>query len=307
MASEKPIEYHIEKIKEFHKAKLEYPDSETIERKLYEQLSQWEYKLKKKYIVSGQENYPWGEDKLGHQTEAMLTLTETDRYFSKKWLAGHRDKINLFEGFEREDIQPQCGDYQGYIVVNGKVIWIPIVVERKGGKEGKSGADDLYGSTSSPENRRNLYEEIERMKLDKRFSYRYLIAECSFKDYMDFAPLFNGKQRNVNHFSLSPETKRATIAGLEIRGLHVIWAGTRAKAIQMYIDLNRQWIMKNYVKILGLDVEPYNDLKSLRDKLDYHKACIKGLDASIRSIEKQMGVLEVCGEDGSLERLGVTI
>jgi hypothetical protein len=75
----------------------------------------------------------------------------------------------------------------------------------------------------------------------------------------------------------------------------------------MYIDLNRQWIMKNYVKILSLDVGPYDDLKTLRNKRDYHLACINGLEASIRSAEKQMGVLEVHDECGSLERLGVTV
>jgi hypothetical protein len=290
MASEKPLEYHIEKIKELHKAKLEYPDSETIERKLYDQLSQWEYKLQKIYFVSGQEKYPWSAEKLGNPTKPMLTLVEMNQYFSKKWLSANRDKPNLFEGFKKDEIQPQCGDYQGHIVVNGKVIWIPVVVERKGGKEGKSGADDLYSSTSSPENRKNLYEEIERMNKDKRFLYRYLITECSFKEYMDFAPLYNGKQRNVNHFSLSAETKRATIASIEIRGCHVVWAGSRLRAVQMYTDLIRQWIMKNYVTLLHLDVVPYNDLKTLRNKRDYHVACIKGLKASIRSAEKQMGV-----------------
>jgi len=266
MASEKPLEYHIEKIKDLHEIKKQYPDLETIDKKLYIQLSAFEYKLEKTFYVSGQEKYPWTSAELGHETKDMLTLVEMNQYFSKRWLSEHKDKLDLFRGYEKEDVQPQCGDYQCYIIINGRVIWIPIVVERKGGHEGKSGAEDIYSSLSCKDNRQNIYEEIDRMNKDKRFLYKYLIAECSFKDFMEFSPRFNGKVRNVNHISLSAETKRATVAGIEIRGCHVIWAGTRNRSIQMYKDLIRQWIMKNYSDILLLNEMPYDDKKFLLRK-----------------------------------------
>ena len=251
MAQEKPIEYHIEKIEEFHNMKLDYPDSETIERKLYDQLSQWEYKHDRTYYISGQEQYPWTAEKLGHKTDNMLTVAEVDKYFTKRFMANPY-KLNIFDGFERDDIQPQAGDYQCHYEGPGYHGWIPVVVERKGGKEGQSGPEDLYGSLSNIDNRRNIYEEIDRIKMDKRFFYRYLIAECTYDQYMKYVPLFKGRGRNVDHISVSAETRQATIASLEIRGIHVIWAGTRAMATQMYKHLNRQWMMKNYVRILGL-------------------------------------------------------
>ena len=48
----------------------------------------------------------------------------------------------------------------------------------------------------------------------------------------------------------------------------MIFAGNRKRAIKMYKDLLRQWILKNYATILKLDVEPFNDLLELQKKKD---------------------------------------
>ena len=241
MVKPKQIEYHIDLIKELYPKFLDYPDSETIKEQLYRQISQWEYKEPKIYFNSGQEKYPWTSDKLGHEVRKMMTQAEMKEEFKKG---------DMFKGFEWEDIQPQCGDYQCYCP--RLKIWIPIVIERKGGKEGDSGPHDLYGSVADMDNRHNLHEEIKRMNLDKRFSYRYLIAECNYPNYMNYVPEHNRKDTLASQRGLSQETRSATIASLEIRSCHVIWAGTREDAITTYINLNRQYLMQNYIKILGI-------------------------------------------------------
>lgn len=240
MGKPKPIEYHIGLIKELHSKLLEYPDSETIKEQLYRQISQWEHKIKKIYFNSGQEQYPWTEDKLGHEVRKMMTQDEMKKEFKTG---------DMLKGFKWEDIQPQCGDYQCFCPGIG---WIPIVIERKGGKEGESGPHDLYGSLADMGNRKNLHEEIDRMNKDKRFFYRYLLAECSYGDFMNYIPDYNRKDTIASQRGLSQETRSATIASLEIRGIHVMWEDTRDRAIQKYIDLNRQYLMRNYTKILGL-------------------------------------------------------
>ncbi len=266
MPSEKPIEYHVEKIKEFHELKKDYPDSETIDRKLYTQLSAFEYKLNKLFFVASNEQTPWEPELLGGEIRPMLT--------------------------KREFKVPQCGDYQCYYKGPGFEGWVPILVERKGGARRKSGPNDLYGTLSNKENRTNLYEEIERFKADKRFEQMYLIAECSFDEFMKYVPAFNGRERNTNHIALSAETRRATIAGIEIRGCHVIWAGTRARAIQMYKDLIRQWIMKNYPRVLGLDKLVYDDYTALARRKDRLEVELLAVNASLAQYEQGREMIE---------------
>lgn len=238
MPPKKTIEEYIEEIKDIHDALKEYPDNKTLLRKRYNRLSSFADLVEITTFQSPEEKHPWLSEELGHNVRPMLT---------KKQI-----KIE------------QTADYQAYYQGPGFAGWFPFLVERK--------AEDLYSTLSNEESRSRFYDEISRFKADERFSEMYLIAECSYEDFLKYVPRFSGRdengrpKRNKNHISVSVQTREATIAGLYIRGCSVIFAGSRSRAIKMYKDLLRQWILKNYDVMLGLNVEPYNDLKHLQEK-----------------------------------------
>lgn len=204
------------------------------EEPTYSQLSSWASLVPLTIFQSQQEWYPWTAEELGYPVLPMAKKRDT----------------------KKEHVPAQTGDYIAFYKTPSGEGWIPFVIERKGGKEGKSGPHDLYGTTSNKENRTNLYEEVDRFIADNRFEKMFLIAECTYKEYLEYIPLFSGRddkgrpKRNVHHVGLSVETREATIAGLYLRGCTVIFAGTRAKAIKMYKDLMRLWLMKNWRKVL---------------------------------------------------------
>jgi hypothetical protein len=80
-----------------------------------------------------------------------------------------------------------------------------------------------------------------------------IIAECSLKEYLEFTPPFMGKKRNTEHYGMSVPAREATIAGLYVKGVPVLFASTRKRAINIYLNLIRQWILKNYTVVLMLD------------------------------------------------------
>ena len=273
MAATKPIEKYIQEIKDTCELIEMYPDSDTLQRRLYTRLSAWEKLteisvthtpvacdptstdlLIKKYIdsekrhrklddsleawadeldltiyQSPQEQYPWTEDKLGDPIKIMHTKSVSDI--------------------------DETGDYTAFYSGGGYSGWIGFVVERKGAK-GKGGPNDLYQTLSNKESRERFYREIDRFKADKRFTQMFLIAECTLDEFLKYVPVFSGyKTRNIDHKCVSVATREATIAGLEIRGCHVIWAGNRARAMQMYRDLNRQWLLKKHAQVLGIETK----------------------------------------------------
>ena len=223
----KSIEQYVQEIKDADELLQMYPDSETLQRRLYTRVSAWVKLLDITIFQSPQEHYPWTSEDLGRPVKPMHCKKDTD--------------------------VDQTGDYQAFCSGGGHSCWIPIVVERKGAK-GKGGADDLYQTLSNKESREKFYREIDRFKVDNRFSQMFLIAECTLDEYMKFVPKFSGyKTRNKDHISVSVATRQATIAGLYLRGCTVIFAGNRTRAIQMYKDLNRQWLLKNYRHVLGIE------------------------------------------------------
>jgi len=244
-------------------------DIETLKSQLNNQLKVWADLVEVIIFQSPEEHYPWKEEDLGHQVRKMLTKAEI--------------KIE------------QTADYQAYYQGVGYAGWIPFIVERKGGKEDKKGQgipNDIYATLSSAHSRETFYKEIKRFKDDSRFHEMYLIAECSYEDYIKYVPAYNGRddnghaKRNTNHIGVSVATREATIAGLEMRGCHVIFAGNRARAIKMYKDMIRQWLIKNYPIVLKLDRVVYNDLKVISEKIAYHEAELQALNASRARLEE---------------------
>jgi len=49
--------------------------------------------------------------------------------------------------------------------------------------------------------------------------------------------------------------KMAALGSLEARGAHVVWCGNRAIATRLYRDYVKQYVIKNYARILELDVK----------------------------------------------------
>lgn len=200
------------------------------------------------------EQTPWTPDELGYSIRPMLLK-------------------------ENSGIQ-QVGDYQAYYSMPGRAGWVGILAERKGGKKG---CEDLYSTLMNSENCARFYREIDRFQEDPRFTQMVVIAECSFEQYLLYQPPFVGKTRNTHHIGASVEARRGKIASLYARGVPVIFAGTRKNAIEVYKALIRQWLIKNYVSVLGLDKLVYDDAKYLSEKL-------ARLEAEMQATRAALGV-----------------
>jgi hypothetical protein len=229
----KTIKDYEAEIKALHTQIKDYPDLESLQNQLYNRLSSWEKLIEKIVFKPGNEQHPWTEEEFN------------------KGLESPKFQVRKMPT-KKESHIAQTGDYYCYAKCGSRELIVPILIERKGGKDGKSGPHDIYGTLSNEKNRTNLYEEIQRFREDGRFEQMFLIAECSYEDFMKYVPAFKGKGRNVDHVAVSVGTRQATVAGLYLRGCTVIFAGTRARAVQMYKDLIRQWLMKNYATVLHI-------------------------------------------------------
>lgn len=207
------------------------------------------------------EQTPWREEDLGYHIRPMLL----------KSLCG----------------ADQVGDYQAYYDSSVCSGWVGVLVERKGGKKG---CEDLYSTLINSENCARFYREIDRFKEDKRFSQMVVIAECTFEQYLLYQPPFIGKSFNRDHIGASVEARRGKIASLYSRGVPVLFCGTRKNATETYKALIRQWLIKNYVSMLGLDVEPYNDRVFLEKK-------ILQLETELEAARSSLLRYELCTEE----------
>lgn len=262
MGAKKTIDDYVQGIREKHsmlkayptskKLQLEYPDINTLESQLDTQVRGWIRNLEITISVAQNEQLDWKPEEFNSGSLIDLNLIFKPMPLKSK------------SGYD------QVGDYQAQYSGGGISGWIPIVVERKGGikegKEGKTGCEDLYGTLINKERCKRLYNEIIRFNADPRFTQMIIITECTLPQFLLYAPLFNGKSRNFNHIGASPESRGGKIDSLFIRGVPVLFAGTRTLAIKRYKGLLKAWLRLNYASILKLDVEPYNDLVYLKTK-----------------------------------------
>ena len=51
----------------------------------------------------------------------------------------------------------------------------------------------------------------------------------------------------------SRNSKLATIAKLEMNNIHIQWCGSRAQAIELYPFLIKQWLIRSYANVLGIE------------------------------------------------------
>lgn len=276
MPPKKTIQEYVTEIRTLHKQIKKFPEPKTdkqkeelktLKKQLDTQLRGWIKRLDITIFVAQNEQYPWMPEEFKE-----FVLTPMRPYDAKKWP------------------YYQVGDYQAYFSGGGVSGWIPVLVERKGGKEGRSGPHDLYGTLINPERCDTFYREIERFRADARFSMMIVIAECTLSEYLLYTPLFNGKKRNVNHIGASPESRGGKIDSLYNRGVPVLFAGTRILAVTRYKGLLKGWLRLNYACILKLDIEPYDDRAELLKK----KAAIEEkralIDAEYQAVCGALGV-----------------
>lgn len=226
MGKVKTIEQYAQEIKELYNLTLKYPDSEKIQRQLKNRISSWVYHLDITIFVASNEQQPWTSEELGYPTRSMLLKQHTEI--------------------------KQVGDYQAYYEGGGVAGWVRMLVERKGGKKGM---EDLYGTLINADSCARFYRQIETYQADDRFSHMVVIAECTLTDFLRYVPAFNGNKRNYDHIGASVESRIAKINSLYIRGIPVLFAGTRAQAIAMYKGLVRQWLLKNFKSVLKLKTQ----------------------------------------------------
>lgn len=231
----------------------------TLERQLKRQLGAWADKVIVVVNTPGNEQHPWTFEETGRPMMPMGLKSET----------GKR----------------QTGDYLFNVCVQEAIdgekpaIWryLPIVIERKGGKgtkrkvngeyiygPGKGGPHDLYGSLygktelkngSIRHNRERLHDEIDRFKNDDRFKNGrfWLIVECTEAEFLAYKPVFNGNKRNKG-YGASVESRRASIWSLAVHmGAPIHWAGTRQAAIKDVNSIIRQGLIGHYAVLLGLN------------------------------------------------------
>lgn len=250
---------YAEDIKSWYTEAQANPTNEEAQKKLNYFVGAWEKTLKKQIIRANNEGNPWEESNLGMPIRRMPTKAQSGDYQTA-------DYMFYYEG-------AGCAGYGG------------LLVERKGGDKKRGGPQDLYGTLMVTGNCERFYREIKRFQDDKRFTQMVVIAECSFEQFLLYVPPFLGNERNTEHVGASVEARRGKIASLYARGVPVIFCGTRYNAIEVYKALIRQWIIKNYKSILGLDKVQYDDRAALINKIAYHEAELEALNASLAGID----------------------
>jgi hypothetical protein len=231
------------------------PRNEIEEKQIKQKVGMLADRVTITILRARNEQDPWPDKELGWEVRDMLLKEDT--------------------GLK------QVGDYWAYYSMPGHSGYVGVLVERKGGKYG---AEDLYSTLMNSENCARFYREIDRFYEDLRFSQMVIIAECSFEQFLLYKPPFIGKTYNSDHIGASVAARRGKIASLYARGVPVIFAGTRKNAIEIYKALIRQWIIKNYVRILGLDKLPYDDEAALLKRKAELEASLTAVNHSLEMI-----------------------
>lgn len=227
----KSIDYHAANIIQHH-VELQHlpqyhPDYEKIQDKLSRQLTAWSGKLSVTIHVALNEQQPWTTEEIGYSIIPMATKQKSGT--------------------------PQTGDCIFYL--DDYDMFGGLCVERKGVKRGNGRmvSSDLYGSFAKKDNRRRFYAEFQRYRNDPRFNHFLILVECSHLEYLTFKPHFNGQNYNMTNQGMSIESRRATLAKLDMMGAVVKFMGTRKASVEYYHNLIQQWCRVNYAKILNID------------------------------------------------------
>lgn len=226
MAKRKTESDYAADIAELHAQLMEYPDSESIQKKIDYRVKKWMTFLDIHIEVANNEQTPWTASMLGYPTIPMQTKKST--------------------GYD------QIADYVGVVQTCNGDRYIDLIVERKS-------IEDLYGTLIIEDSRERFYNEIARFKADDRFTSMMVIVEGTMSDFILYQPVFSdgGKfdyaRRYDNKKNDSINEKKLTIlADLFIADTPVIFADNRVFAAQFCGRLLRESVRKGYAKILAL-------------------------------------------------------
>lgn len=225
----KSIQDYENNIAGLHNGLIDYPESTTLQNKLSRKLTSWSKKLNILIHRASNEQTGWTTEEVGFNIIPMGTKNKTGFKQTGDYIA-YLDDYDMFCGL--------CVERKGVTRANGRVVGM-----------------DLYSTFANKDNRRRFNAEIERFEVDNRFDTMVLISECSRGEFLTFKPMFNGKnynKTNKTNYGMSIESRRATIAKLEIQGIHVDFAGTRREAIEHYKALITQWCRAHYKQMLKL-------------------------------------------------------
>jgi hypothetical protein len=262
----------------------------------------WAERTKIIVYVANNEQLPNSEDEL------RCDVLPMPQYHAKKW--PHK----------------QVGDYQAYIPILDT--WYPVVRERKtindlhGTLVDKDHRQNLF-----EEYERFVLDErftIFRFDLEcfEEEFYNYFpptLKNCRYctgklvrndfgdyhctKSYKLFPPdnpdsefkcdQFTAKKRDPINEARIRSLKKKIIDQCFEMGMQIKWRGSRKAAYEAYRSNIETWMKLNYVRLLGLDLDPLRDIQKLRRDLAYHKSEVLAKESSIRSLERQLGMIEV--------------
>ncbi len=166
-----------------------------------------------------------------------------------------------------------------------------LIIERKGGDNLTGGPDDLYGTLMNHTQRERFYRELSRLNENQKMLIFAECKKASFMAYFPNFPKIckfctkcerrgtgekaeyfcvlnksepikkkqnytcdkiNVRIRTVDEIKALLNSKRATIAGLEVSGIDVCWQGSRKESTLSVKPAAEQWILRNYDEVLDL-------------------------------------------------------
>lgn len=143
--------------------------------------------------------------------------------------------------------------------------------------------------------------KVERVQSDDS-----LVYYCTERDLIPVKPdssckSFDSYKRSDGEIKALIKKKRTVLGQLKDAGVEVCWQGSRFEASHQYTVDVFEWIKRNYVKLLKLDILPYNDRIFLEDRkaaldaeLERLMEELAAVNASLSQyITQDCGVLEV--------------
>lgn len=214
-----------------HRELLITPDSDAIQKKIAYRVKKWMSFLDVRVYVASNEQRAWTAEMIGFPTEPMPTKKDS--------------------GYD------QVGDYVGVIKSPGGVgkygggKYISILIERKS-------IDDLYNTLVTEGDRQRFYREIDRFYADERFDKMLIMVEGAISDFLLYQPEFNGaefdyKRRfDTKKNDIINDKKMTVLADMAVAGVPVIFCDNATIAATLYGRMIREYIRKNYARIIGL-------------------------------------------------------